>query len=41
VTAFNRGFFLGEDYVPGASFVNWRGSVALTAAAPEAVIWAR
>ena len=37
--ALNRGFLLGADYLPGASFVQWRGSLQLTAAAPEAVVW--
>jgi hypothetical protein len=39
VTALNRGFFLGDDYLPSASFLTWRGAVALTPAQPEAVIW--
>jgi hypothetical protein len=41
VTSINRGFFLGRDYLPGASFLSWRGSVALTADAPEAMLWMR
>jgi hypothetical protein len=41
VTSLNRGFFLGADYLPGASFLSWRGHAALTAAAPEAVLWTR
>ncbi|MDA0138492.1 endonuclease/exonuclease/phosphatase family protein [Solirubrobacter deserti] len=39
--AVNRGFFLGEDYLPLPSFVQWRGTVNLTAAAPEATVWQR
>jgi hypothetical protein len=41
VTSLNRGFFLGEDYMPGPSFLSWRGTATLTPAAPEAVIWSR
>ena len=39
VTSLNRGFFLGEDYLPGASFLSRRGTAALTPAQPTAVIW--
>jgi hypothetical protein len=39
VTSLNRGFFLGADYAPGPSFVAWRGSVSLTPAATESVVW--
>jgi hypothetical protein len=39
VTSLNRGFFLGKDYLPGASFLTWRGTASLTPASPEAVIW--
>ena len=41
VTSINRGFLLGGDYLPGASLVTWRGSAALTADSPEAVLWMR
>jgi hypothetical protein len=39
VTALNRGFMLGESYLPGQSFVAWQGSAVLTPAQPAAVIW--
>jgi hypothetical protein len=39
VTAINRAFFLSADYLPGASFIDWHGSVVLTPQRPEAVIW--
>jgi hypothetical protein len=39
VTSLNRGFFLGADYAPAPSFVAWRGSVSLTPAASESVVW--
>ena len=39
VTSLNRGFFLGADFTPGASFISWQGSAILTPADPEAVIW--
>jgi hypothetical protein len=39
VTSLNRGFFLGEDYLPGASFLTWGGTATLTPAQPTAVIW--
>jgi hypothetical protein len=39
VTALNRGFFLGRDFLPGKSFVRWTGNVVLTPAQPAAVIW--
>jgi hypothetical protein len=35
----NRGFLLGEDFLPQPSFVTWEGDAALTPAQPEAVIW--
>jgi hypothetical protein len=41
VTSINRGFFLGADYLPGASFLSWRGRATLTATQPEAVLWTR
>jgi hypothetical protein len=41
VTALNRGFFLGTDYLPEPSFLSWRGSAELTEANPEAVLWMR
>jgi hypothetical protein len=39
VKALHRGFMLQPDYLPGASFAQWHGSVQLTPSAPEAVIW--
>jgi hypothetical protein len=39
VTSLNRGFFLGADFTPGASFISWQGSAILTPTQPEAVIW--
>jgi hypothetical protein len=41
LTAINRGFFLGQDYLPGPSFLAWRGATALTPAEPEAIVWTR
>ena len=41
VTSINRGFFLGADFLPGASFLGWQGQEVLTPARPEAVIWSR
>jgi hypothetical protein len=35
----NRGFLLGESYLPGQPFVAWQGSAVLTPAQPAAVIW--
>lgn len=39
VTRLDRGFFLGADYLPQQSFLSWTGSVTVTAAQPEAVLW--
>jgi hypothetical protein len=39
VTSLNRGFFLGDDYAPLPSFLQWSGSEVLTPAQPETVIW--
>lgn len=39
VTNLMRGFFLDADDLPGSSFLNWTGSVTLTAAAPSATLW--
>jgi hypothetical protein len=39
VTSLNRGFFLGAYYLPGPSFIQWRGTASLTPGSPEAVIW--
>jgi hypothetical protein len=39
VTSINRAFFLGDDYLPQASFATWSGSVTLTAGQPTAVLW--
>jgi hypothetical protein len=41
VTSLNRAFFLGGDFLPQASFAQWRGSATLTPAQPTAVIWQR
>jgi hypothetical protein len=41
VTALNRGFLLGDAYLPGASFVSWQGSVVLAPQQPVAVLWQR
>jgi hypothetical protein len=34
-----RGFFLGSTYLPGASMLDWTGSVDLTPASPTATIY--
>ncbi|MGI5322153.1 hypothetical protein [Actinomadura nitritigenes] len=39
VTAVNRGFFLDSSYLPQSSFLNWKGSVALTPQNPSGVLW--
>lgn len=39
VSQISRAFFLGDDYLPGASFVEWNGSQTLTQQAPTAVLW--
>lgn len=39
VTSINRGFFLGQSYLPQASAITWTGSVTLTPAAPVATVW--
>jgi hypothetical protein len=41
LTSINRGFFLDPSYLPGASFLSWRGTAALTPAEPSAVLWTR
>ena len=40
VTAINRGFLLGADYLPGPSLVNWAGKETLTPQRTEALLWA-
>ena len=40
VTSVNRAFFLGPDYLPGASFLALRTTVVLTPAQPTATLWA-
>jgi hypothetical protein len=40
VTAVTRAFFLGEDYLPSASLLDWTGSTVLTQQAPSATLWA-
>ena len=39
VTAINRGFKFGNDYLPGVSFVNWAGKETLTPQRTEALLW--
>jgi hypothetical protein len=39
VTSINRAFFLDESYLPQPSSITWTGSVALTAAQPNGVLW--
>jgi hypothetical protein len=39
VTDIDRAFFLGRDYLPQTSFVEWHGSQTLTAANPSATLW--
>jgi hypothetical protein len=39
VTAINRAFFLGADYLPNPSFIQWTGSVTLTRQNPEQTLW--
>jgi hypothetical protein len=41
VRSLNRGFFLGQDFLPGASFLQWSGDEVLTPQRTEAVIWSR
>jgi len=38
-TDINRAFFLGSDYLPGSSFIDWSGDVVLTPQNPEAIVW--
>lgn len=38
VTDINRAFFMGEDYLPAASFLDWEGSVLLTPDDAEATL---
>jgi len=38
VTDINRAFFLGDDYRPQPSFIDWSGSVVLTPTTPMATI---
>ena len=39
VTAINRGFLLGADYLPRPSFLNWAGKETLTPQRTEALLW--
>jgi hypothetical protein len=39
VRRLNRGFLLGDDFLPQPSFLQWSGDVVLTPRQPEAVIW--
>jgi hypothetical protein len=41
VRRLNRGFLLGDDFLPEPSFLQWSGDVVLTPQQPEAVIWER
>ena len=41
VRSLNRGFFLGADFLPGASFLEWSGDAVLTPAISSAVLWTR
>lgn len=41
VTAINRGFLLGQDYLPQQSFLTWNGDVLLDGTTTSAVIWRR
>ncbi|MBO0829321.1 MAG: hypothetical protein J2P24_16225, partial [Streptosporangiales bacterium] len=41
VTALQRGFLLGQDYLPQQSFLSWSGDARLSAAQPSAVLWTR
>jgi hypothetical protein len=41
VTSLNRGFFLGADFLPGESFLTWRGEEVLTPDRTEALLWQR
>jgi hypothetical protein len=41
VTAIDRGFLLGDDYLPQESFLSWSGDIRLTAETPTAVLWSR
>ena len=39
VTGVTRAFFLGDNYLPQQSFLNWQGGMTLTTATPSAVLW--
>jgi hypothetical protein len=39
VTRITRAFFLQQDYLPGASFIDWTGAAPLTEQAPTATLW--
>jgi hypothetical protein len=39
VRRLNRGFLLGDDFLPEPSFLQWSGDVVLTPQQPEVVIW--
>ena len=39
VSSINRGFLLGNDFLPGGSFINWAGKETLTPQRTEAVLW--
>ncbi|WP_326819792.1 hypothetical protein [Streptosporangium sp. NBC_01756] len=41
VTAINRGFLLGQDYLPQQSFLTWNGDVLLDGTTTSAVLWRR
>jgi len=39
VTAIQRGFLLGADYLPQPSFLSWSGDIVLDAGTTSAVLW--
>ncbi|MFC7155005.1 hypothetical protein ACFQPA_05990 [Halomarina halobia] len=41
VSSIERAFFLGDDYLPTESIVEWNGSVTLTPQNPDACLWRR
>jgi hypothetical protein len=41
VTGIQRGFFLGQDYLPQPSFLTWNGDVILDPTTTSQVIWRR
>ncbi|WP_197698930.1 hypothetical protein [Micromonospora inositola] len=41
VTGIQRGFFLGQDYLPQPSFLTWNGDVVLDPTTTSQVVWRR